>query len=88
MSEPFEFVESGGWKVPLYLLQFDKDGAAASVEARKGLLDAVTNGGRRDVYVFAHGWNNDFDDSLVLFRTKVVAGRHNHRYRHSLMVEI
>lgn len=68
MSEPFEFVEAGDWKVPLYLLQFDSEGAATSVEARKGLLDGVKNGKYRDVYVFAHGWNNDFNDSLELFR--------------------
>jgi hypothetical protein len=68
MSEPFEFVESGRWKVPLYLLQFDKEAAATSVEARKGLFDDVRNGKYRDVYVFAHGWNNDFNDSLELFR--------------------
>jgi hypothetical protein len=68
MSQPFEFVESGGWKVPLYLLQFDKDGAPTSVESRRGLLDEVRSGKYRDVYVFAHGWNNDFNDSLELFR--------------------
>ena len=68
MSEPFEFVEAGGWKVPLYLLQFDSDGEIESVEARKGVLEEVVNGRYRDVYVFAHGWNNDFNDSLELFR--------------------
>ena len=68
MPNPFTEVESGGRKVPLYLLQFDKKGAPTSVEARKALLDAVQAGEYRDVYVFAHGWNNDFDASLALFR--------------------
>lgn len=68
MSDPFEALESGGRKVPLYLLQFDKHGEPTSIEARKELLRRVQVGEYRDVYVFAHGWNNDFDESLTLFR--------------------
>jgi hypothetical protein len=68
MSDPFEALESGGRKVPLYLLQFDKHGEPTSIEARKELLRRVQDGEYRDVYVFVHGWNNDFDESLTLFR--------------------
>jgi hypothetical protein len=68
MPDPHTEVEAGGRKVPLYLLQFDKKGAPTSVAARKALLDGVNTGKYRDVYVFAHGWNNDFDDSFALFQ--------------------
>lgn len=61
-------ISGGGRSVPLYLLQFDENGTLKSPEARAEVLARVRNGDHRDVYVFAHGWNNDFEDSLDLFK--------------------
>lgn len=59
---------SGVPSVSLYLLQFDRKGTLTSPATRAALIDAVKSQRYRDVYVFAHGWNNDFDDSQKLFR--------------------
>ena len=68
MAASFDSVSAGGITVPLYLLQSDKSGHLTSPEARDDLLARVADGSLRDVYLFAHGWNNDFDTSLDLFK--------------------
>lgn len=68
MSLEYAQIASGERRVPLYLLQFDKKGASTSIATRAELIDAVKARTYTDVYVFAHGWNNDFDASLQLFR--------------------
>lgn len=68
MGREFSEIAAGGQRVPLYLLQFDKRGAPTSTATRAALIDAVRARDYRDVYVFAHGWNNGFDDSLQLFQ--------------------
>lgn len=67
MAREFSEITAGGQRVPLYLLQFDKRGTPTSTATRAALLDAVRARDYRDVYIFAHGWNNGFDDSLQLF---------------------
>lgn len=68
MALEFSEIEAGGRRIPLYLLQFDKQGAPNSTATRQALVDAVRARDYRDVYIFAHGWNNGFDDSLELFQ--------------------
>lgn len=62
-------IVSGPSQVPLYLLQFDKRGTPTSPATRAELIEAVRAGRYSDVYIFAHGWNNDFDASETLFKT-------------------
>ena len=45
--------------VPFYIVQFDKDGNCTSPAARDHLVDA--SGSKSDVFLFSHGWNNDWD---------------------------
>lgn len=68
MAAPFDSVSAAGFAVPLYLLQSDKSGNLTSPEARDDLLARIADGSLRDVYLFAHGWNNDFGESLDLFK--------------------
>ena len=68
MAAPFDTVSAAGRAVPLYLLQSDKSGNLTSPEARDDLLARIADGSLRDVYLFAHGWNNDFGESLDLFK--------------------
>ncbi len=68
MAASFDTVTAAGLAVPLYLLQSDKSGNLTSPKARDDLLARVADGSFRDVYLFAHGWNNDFDKSLDLFK--------------------
>ncbi|MFL6575943.1 MAG: hypothetical protein ACJ8MR_04970 [Povalibacter sp.] len=67
MALEFSDITAGTRRVPLYLLQFDKQGTCTSPETRTALLDAIKGRDYNDVYVFAHGWNNGFDASLELF---------------------
>lgn len=73
MPAAFTHISAGGQSVPLFLLQADKRGTVTSPVARDELLASVADGTYRDVYVFAHGWNNDFDESRALF-TKYFEG--------------
>ncbi|MDM0122587.1 hypothetical protein [Variovorax arabinosiphilus] len=68
MTTSFSTVTAQGHAVPLYLIQGDKSGTLKTPEAYRELVDKVTDGTFHDVYVFAHGWNNDFDESVDLFK--------------------
>jgi hypothetical protein len=67
MATSFTTVTTAGRSVPLFLIQADKTGTLTSPDARQALLAQIADGSFRDVYVFAHGWNNGFDQSLDLF---------------------
>lgn len=67
MALEFSRITAGGRSVPLCLLQFDKHGATTSPQTRAQLVEAIAARDYSDVYVFAHGWNNDFAASLELF---------------------
>ncbi|MCC7248525.1 MAG: hypothetical protein IT473_07875 [Lysobacter sp.] len=47
-----------GAEFPYYILPFDKDGVCEAPETRRHLLEQVAD--RSDIYVFCHGWNNDW----------------------------
>ncbi len=59
---PFKFVDAGGGRTAgLYLLRFDTDGSLLSPRTQQMALDELTGAGDiTDVFVFSHGWNNDF----------------------------
>lgn len=48
-------------------LRFGKDGQCLSPETRRRLLDEARSGDYTDVFVFSHGWNNDWDDAEALY---------------------
>jgi len=50
-------------KAPFYALRFDRDGRSQGPQTRQHLLDSLP-GGYTDVYVFCHGWNNDWSTAL------------------------
>jgi len=53
---------------PLYILQFDKSGNSTSPVTTAQLLNEVRSGAYTQIYLFSHGWNNDFGDALSLYR--------------------
>lgn len=67
MGREYAEIAAGTRRVPLYLVQFDKNGACTSPLARAAVIEAAQSRDYPDVYVFAHGWNNGFDASLELF---------------------
>jgi hypothetical protein len=50
---------SGG-RVPWYIIPFDKQGRCKSPNTRAHLLDELASGGYSHVFLFSHGWNNDW----------------------------
>ena len=55
---PWKMVPSGLGEVPFYIVQFDKDGNCSSPAALDHLVE--TSKTKTDVFVFSHGWNNDW----------------------------
>ena len=49
-----------GATAPFYILRFDKAGCCESPRTRAHALAALTAGTYTDVFVFSHGWNNDW----------------------------
>lgn len=54
----------GGSDVPFYVIPFDKRGLCQGPETRRHLLDALASGGFSDVFLFSHGWNNDWSAAI------------------------
>lgn len=48
----------GGTSVPFYIVTFDEDGTCTSPATRDHLVGAAA--GATDVFLFSHGWNNDW----------------------------
>lgn len=50
----------GDLQVPFYIIPFDKRGLCVGPETRQHLLDTLRAGRYSDVFLFSHGWNNDW----------------------------
>jgi hypothetical protein len=55
---PWKMVPSELGDVPFYVIQFDKDGNCTSPAALDHLVESSKT--KTDVFVFSHGWNNDW----------------------------
>lgn len=62
---PYKTITSGAVKIPLYLIPFDENGVCQAPETVEELKEAVKTAS--DLYVFSHGWNNDFDAATKLY---------------------
>lgn len=66
---PYEQIDLGnGNKAPLYVVPFDKEGICTGPQTRKALVEAAKSGGFTDVFVFSHGWNNDWPAATGRYR--------------------
>jgi hypothetical protein len=56
--------------VPIYEVQFDKNGSIFKTDQEAAVLNAIrtTQPMVTDVIVIAHGWNNDMDEARTLYR--------------------
>lgn len=80
-TNPFRSVTTSAGKTPFYVLRFNKDGHCESTQARDHLLHEVANA--TDVYVFSHGWNNDWTDATNAY-DKFIQGVAKTRRDHHL----
>ncbi len=74
-----------GTEAPFYIIPFDKKGRCEGPQTRQHLVDAVQNGTYTDVFLFSHGWNNDWATSVSRYED-FLKGYMNMRRRHSLPV--
>lgn len=49
-----------GTEIPYYIIPFDKRGLCDGPETRRHLLASVKEGSYSDIFLFSHGWNNDW----------------------------
>jgi pimeloyl-ACP methyl ester carboxylesterase len=53
--------------IPVFEIEFDKDGKLFSPPQLSALLDHLPEGQTTDLIVFTHGWNNDLADARRLY---------------------
>ena len=64
---PREYLESAdGQQVPLYIIRFDKEGKYKDDGSLAPLLAEAGN--YSDIFVFSHGWNNEWSDAIGRYR--------------------
>lgn len=49
-----------GTQIPFYVIPFDKEGRCDGPATRADLINTVRNGSFTDIFLFSHGWNNDW----------------------------
>ncbi|HAJ37929.1 MAG TPA: hypothetical protein DCL15_19845 [Chloroflexi bacterium] len=58
---------------PFYILPFDKRGICEAPATRTRLLEDVAAGRYTDIFIFSHGWNNDWPGAVQSYR-RFIAG--------------
>lgn len=74
-SGPFLSIDLGGVSVPLWVIEFGKDGACLNPKTRELLLADVAKHDYTDIFLFAHGWNNTFGRAAAVYE-KFIVGYH------------
>src|SRR5688572_5219168 len=60
-ADPLKTLTSpGGLNIPYYVIPFDKGGRCTGPATREHFLSELRAGAYTDVFVFSHGWNNDW----------------------------
>jgi hypothetical protein len=58
---PYHFIDlGGGAQAPFYIIPFDREGRQEAPRTTSHLLDTVASGDYTDLFLFSHGWNNDW----------------------------
>jgi hypothetical protein len=52
----------------MYVIPFDKEGRCEGPRTRDALLEEARTGGYTDIYLFSHGWNNDWKVATDRYR--------------------
>ncbi|MEK6374288.1 MAG: hypothetical protein AABO58_16495 [Acidobacteriota bacterium] len=74
-----------GTEVPYYIIPFDKKGRCDGPETRADLIDKMRKGMYTDVFLFSHGWNNDWTVATKRYED-FIAGFMEMRRKHGLKV--
>src|ERR1700736_5823789 len=83
---PYRMIETGsGVPVPFYIIPFDEQGRCQGPLTRDQLLFTAQNGTYTDVFLFCHGWNNDWKnatDTYTSFLQGYLQLERQHGLRH------
>jgi hypothetical protein len=60
---------ASGMEMPWYMLPFDREGYCEGPETRKHLMSAIKAQNYTDIYLFSHGWNNNWKDATDRYRS-------------------
>ncbi len=58
----------GGVTAPFYIIPFDKKGRATGPNTQQQLIEEAAAGDFSDLFLFSHGWNNDWKVSTQRYR--------------------
>jgi hypothetical protein len=62
-------VDGKGEAIPWYIIPFDQNGACEAPLTRDHLVDAIRGQSYTDVFLFSHGWNNDWDTACERYES-------------------
>jgi hypothetical protein len=62
-----------GGSAPFFVIPFDKDGACSGPRTRAALIEQISTGRPSHVFLFSHGWNNDWPNAIGKY-TKFIEG--------------
>ena len=65
---PFDRILADEDTAPLYLLSFDKTGWLHDPSTVEYLVQRIHSKDFSDVYLLSHGWNNEFNFAVELYR--------------------
>lgn len=74
---------SDGTDVPYYVIPFDKQGRCEGPETRRHLIESAKREGYTDLFLFSHGWNNDWTVATERYED-FIRGYMGMRQKHSL----
>ncbi len=56
-----------GSQAPWYIIPFDKEGRCTGPHTRSHLIETARGGAFTDIYLFSHGWNNDWEAACTRY---------------------
>ena len=62
-----EIVQKSGRRAPFYIMPFDEDGQATAAKTREHLVKDAKAGDYSHIFLFSHGWNNNFETALARY---------------------
>ena len=65
---PYKFIEMGsGSEAPWYIIPFNEHGHCVAPSTQDHLLSALRDDAYTDIFLFSHGWNNDWHKVVDLY---------------------
>ena len=68
----------GATPAPFYMLPFDARGVCEAPATRAHLLEDAATGRYTDIFLFSHGWNNDWPGAVGGYRHFIKAVSYTH----------